>query len=68
MYDQDGMEAALARGELYLRDPNKGSTRCWKKYLDENKGIYLQDLWIDAGRMKGGSEYPTQNPKCSLIG
>jgi DNA modification methylase len=62
MYTFPEMEAALARGELYLRDPSKGSTRCWKKYLDENKGIYLQDLWDGVGRMKGGSDYPTQKP------
>ena len=62
IYDLDGMEQALKRGELYLRDPNKGSTRCWKKYLDENLGIVLQDIWQNTGRMKGGSEYPTQKP------
>ena len=62
MYDYAGMEAALDRGELYLRDPSRGSSRCWKRYLDENKGIYLQDLWDGVGRMKGGSDYPTQKP------
>lgn len=66
IYDFEGMEAALARGELYLRDENKGSTRCVKKYLDENKGIVLQDIWINAGRMKGGSDYPTQKPETLL--
>ena len=63
IYDCDEMEAALKRGELFLRDPEKGSTRCWKKYLDENLGIVLQDIWQNAGRMKGGSEYPTQKPQ-----
>jgi adenine-specific DNA-methyltransferase len=66
IYDFAGMEAALDRGELYLRDPRKGSTRCKKMYLDENKGIYLQDLWVDVGRMKGGSDYPTQKPEALL--
>lgn len=61
--DFEGMEAALERGELYLRDPEKGSTRCKKMYLDENRGIYLQDIWVNAGRMKGGSDYPTQKPE-----
>lgn len=60
--DYAGMEAALARGELYLRDPEVGSTRCLKRYLDEVKGIPLQDIWDEVGRMKGGSEYPTQKP------
>lgn len=63
IYDFTGMEAALERGELYLRDPAKGSTRCKKMYLDENKGIYLQDIWVNTGRMKGGSDYPTQKPE-----
>ncbi len=63
MYDLPGMEEALASGELYLRDPRKGAARCRKKYLDQNLGIYLQDLWTSAGRMKGGSEYPTQKPE-----
>ncbi len=63
IYDYEGMEAALARGELYLRDPQKGSARCKKQYLDKNLGILLQDIWTDAGRMKGGSEYPTSKPE-----
>jgi adenine-specific DNA-methyltransferase len=63
IYDFDGMEAALERGDLYLRDPQRGSTRCKKQYLDKNQGILLQDIWTDAGRMKGGSDYPTRKPE-----
>lgn len=63
MYDTAGMEAALAAGELYLRDPSRGAARCRKRYLDENRGIYLQDIWTNVGRMKGGSDYPTQKPE-----
>lgn len=62
MYDKDGMEAALASGELYLRNPGKGAARCRKRFLDENKGLLLQDLWTEVGRVKGGSDYPTQKP------
>jgi len=62
IYDFNGMEAALARGELYLRDPEVGSSRCVKRYLEDVKGIPLQDIWDEVGRMKGGSEYPTQKP------
>ncbi len=62
IYDQPGMDAALERGELYLRDPEKGAARCRKRYLDENRGLLLQDLWTQAGRVKGGSDYPTQKP------
>lgn len=63
IHDFDGMETALERGELYLRDPAAGSTRCLKRYLREVKGIPLQDIWDEVGRMKGGSEYPTQKPE-----
>ncbi len=63
MYDYEGMEAALARGELYLRNPEKGTARCKKRYFDQNKGIPLQDIWNEVGRMKGGSDYPTQKPE-----
>ena len=63
IYDFNGMEAALERGELYLRDPSVGSSRCVKRYLDEVKGIPLQDIWSEVGRMKGGTDYPTQKPE-----
>jgi DNA modification methylase len=59
----EAMDRALSSGEVYLRDVNQGSTRCLKKYHDENKGILLQDIWDNVGRMKGGSEYPTQKPE-----
>ncbi len=62
IYDFQGMEAALARGELYLRDPEVGSSRCVKRYLEDVKGIPLQDIWDEVGRMKGGTDYPTQKP------
>jgi hypothetical protein len=57
------MEKALERGDLYLRDPEKGSLRCKKRYLDQVVGIPLQDIWDEVGRMKGGSDYPTQKPE-----
>lgn len=63
MYNKEGMENALASGELYLRDPKKGAARCRVRYLDENKGLLLQDLWTEVGRVKGGSDYPTQKPE-----
>ncbi|MBO0932099.1 site-specific DNA-methyltransferase [Fibrella aquatilis] len=60
------MDAALERGEFYLRNPNKGAARCAKSYLDLNKGVLLQSIWTDAGRMKGGSGYATQKPEALL--
>jgi len=52
IYDFQGMEAALKRGELYLRNPQKGSSRCLKKFLEDVKGIplhtrYLGRSWAD---------------------
>ena len=63
IYDHQGMEAALARGELYLRDPEVGSSRCVKRYLEDVTGIPLQDIWDEVGRMKGGTDYPTEKPE-----
>ena len=63
IYDFNGMETALERGELYLRNPEVGSSRCVKRFLENVKGIPLQDIWDEVGRMKGGSEYPTQKPE-----
>ncbi len=59
----EAMDKAVEEGILYLRNPEKGAARSMKSYLDENKGILLQSIWTDAGRMKGGSEYSTQKPE-----
>ena len=56
------MDAAVARGEFYLRDPEKGACRCRVSYLDEREGQLLQTIWTECGRMKGGSTYPTEKP------
>ncbi len=62
-YDSpEEMDAAVERGEFYLRDPNKGAARCRVSYLDEREGQLLQTIWQDCGRMKGGTEYATQKP------
>lgn len=57
------MDQALERGELYLRDPSKGSTRCKVFFLEKSNGRLLQSIWTDCGRMKGGSDYPTRKPE-----
>lgn len=63
MYDHADMEKALEKGELYLSDPNVGAKRCKKFYIDQNKGLVVQDIWTQSGRMKGGSIYGTQKPE-----
>ncbi len=63
-YDSpEDMDAAVARGEFYLRDPQRGACRCRVSFLDEREGQLLQSLWTDCGRMKGGSTYPTEKPE-----
>lgn len=67
MYTYDEMEAAYKRGELFLSNPKKGAIRCLKRYLDENLGQILQDIWINSGRMSGGKgTYPTEKPEILL--
>lgn len=56
------MDAAVERGEFYLRDPNQGACRCRVSFLDEREGQLLQSIWAECGRMKGGSTYPTEKP------
>lgn len=58
------MDAALERGEFFLRNPERGAARCRVSYLDarEGQGQVLQTIWTDTGRMKGGNDYPTQKP------
>lgn len=61
--DLDGMESGLKSGKYFLRNKDVGAARCKVSFLDENEGQVPQDIWNDAGTMKGGSEYPTQKPE-----
>jgi adenine-specific DNA-methyltransferase len=60
------MDEALARGEFYLRDPEKGAARCRVSFLDQREGQVLQTIWTECGRMKGGVDYPTEKPEALL--
>lgn len=67
MYTHAEMEAAFERGELFLTNSDKGAIRCLKRYLDQNQGQILQDIWANAGRMSGGKgTYPTEKPEVLL--
>lgn len=57
------MDRALERGELYLSEKSVGAKRCKKFYLDQNRGLMVQDIWTNSGRMKGGSSYVTEKPE-----
>lgn len=66
-YDSpEKMDQAVARGEFYLRNPEKGAARCKVSYLDERVGQVLQSIWTNCGRMKGGTDYPTKKPDLLL--
>lgn len=62
------MDAGLATGIYYLRNPERGALRCRKSYLDKRteEGQLAQDIWLNLGRMKGGSTYPTEKPEVLL--
>lgn len=63
------MEEKLQNGELYLPKYPKGAQRCKIGILDKRleEGQVIQDIWTDAGRMKGGNVlYPTQKPDLLL--
>jgi DNA modification methylase len=64
--DHDTLERMLAVGELYLRNPQRGTARCRVSWLDENRGIPPRDLWLDVGNTKAGRSYPTQKPVALL--
>ncbi|MGI8546367.1 MAG: site-specific DNA-methyltransferase [Gemmatimonadaceae bacterium] len=53
---------------LYLRNPEKGAKRCRVSFLEKRieDGQLAQDIWLNLGRMKGGSSYPTQKPEILL--
>ena len=60
------MDDAVARGEFFLRNPEKGAARCRVSFLDDRLGQLVQTIWTNCGRMKGGSEYATQKPEVLL--
>jgi DNA modification methylase len=62
------MDAAVEAGILYLRNPKKGAKRCRKSFLDtrQEEGQLVQDIWLNLGRMKGGSSYPNEKPEVLL--
>lgn len=60
------MEEKLKNKELYLPQFPKGAKRCKVGYLDTRleEGQVIQDIWQDAGRMKGGQGLlKTQKPE-----
>lgn len=67
-YLRGGLKGECPEPLLYLRDPKKGAKRCRVSFLDkrEEEGQLPQDIWLNLGRMKGGSTYPTEKPEILL--
>ena len=68
-YNREKMEQLEARGKLVY---TKSGMVYEKRYLDESKGVAIQDWWDDISMLRGihrDSErlgYPTQKPKALL--
>jgi len=64
MYSKERMQELIANGEVVQTKPGNVPQR--KKYLDEAKGVPLQDLWMDIapiqGQAKENLNYDTQKP------
>lgn len=64
-YSKENMQKLLDEGKIY--QPKPGMVPRKKMYLDEAKGIPLQDIWTDIVPVQGGSlqneNYPTQKPE-----
>jgi adenine specific DNA methylase Mod len=65
MYSQKNMEELIKKGEVIQTNPGTVPQR--KKYLDEGKGVPLQDLWMDISPIQGQANenvnYGTQKPQ-----
>lgn len=63
-YSQANMQKLYEAGKIYQSKPGAVPRR--KMYLDEAKGIPLQDIWTDIVPVQGASteneNYPTQKP------
>ena len=60
------MEKGLREFKYYFRKTDIGAARCKVSFLNNNLGQLPQDIWINTGSMKGGSDYPTQKPEALL--
>ncbi|MCL2480097.1 MAG: site-specific DNA-methyltransferase [Spirochaetaceae bacterium] len=67
-YSQKNMNELLEQGKIFQSKP--GMVPRKKMYLDESKGIPLQDIWTDIVPVQGVSNenenYPTQKPEALL--
>lgn len=68
-WTQERMQQAYDEGRIYVPRGGKGVPR-EKRYLDEQEGIPLQDLWTDISPIPAQAAerlgYPTQKPEALL--
>ena len=66
-YSRETMEALDAEGRLYY---SKTGYARRKLYLDESRGVPVQDVWVDVTSLSGSNSerigYPTQKPLALL--
>ncbi|MCX5888516.1 MAG: DNA methyltransferase [Deltaproteobacteria bacterium] len=64
----ENLEKLDAKGRIYW--PQKGGWPAYKRYLDEVKGVSLQDFWDDIPPINAQAKerlgYPTQKPEALL--
>lgn len=69
-FSEKNMQALLAQGRIYQSEPGVTVPRR-KMYLDEAKGIPLQDIWMDIAPVQGQAkeylDYGTQKPEELLV-
>lgn len=68
-YSRERMQELYEQGRVVQRRP--GSVPAIKRYLDESRGVALQDVWTDIEMLRGlrtGERlgYPTQKPEALL--
>lgn len=69
-YRKERMEELYAEGRIYQSRP--GTVPMQKRYLDESKGVPVQDIWSDIKMLRGNTKdserlgYPTQKPLALL--
>jgi len=65
-YSRENMDKMLAAGRIIFR---RTGMPVYKRYLDEQPGVPLQDIWTDIRLHAGSAErlgYPTQKPQALL--
>ena len=65
-YSHENMDKMLAAGRIIFR---RTGMPVYKRYLDEQPGVPLQDIWTDIRLHAGSAErlgYPTQKPQALL--